>query len=186
MEENVKLPGEEVALIEEFEGGNGTYEQNGVIRASGVGKASFDFKKRVAKVDHTKKSLMPKAGDIVVGFIDMVPGNMVSMRILYVNDKKSGAGFTAISLMRGGRGRRGSVMFKVGDLVRARVVSLLNANIHVDFRDPNLGVIYTVCHSCGGSVVRVDGRVKCIECGTTEERKLAEDYGKVNLVLQGN
>ena len=183
--ENVKLPGEKIALIEEFESGSGTYEQNGVIRASGVGKVTIDFKKRIVKVDQTKKAPLPKAGDTVVGFIDMVPGNMVSMRILYVNNKKSEAGFTAISLMRSGRGRRG-VMFKVGDLVRAKVVSLLNANIHVDFRDSNLGVIYTVCHSCGGNVVRVDGRVKCIECGTTEERKLAEDYGKVNLLLQGN
>jgi exosome complex component CSL4 len=185
MEDRVKLPGEKVALIEEFGSGAGTYEDSGVIRASGMGKVTFDFKNRVVKVDQTKKAFLPKAGDIVVGFIDMVPGNMVSMRILFVNGQRTESGFTAISLMRGGRGKR-SVMFKAGDLVRAKVVSLLNANIHVDFRDPNLGVIYTVCHSCGGSVVRVDGRVKCVECGTTEERKLADDYGKVNLVLQGN
>lgn len=182
MEDNVKLPGEKVALIEEFEGGSGTYESGGIIRSSSIGKAAYDFKKRVVNISNSKKTLLPKAGDTVVGFIDMVPGNMVSMRILYVNDKKSDARFTAISLMRGGRGRKG-VMFKVGDLVRARVVSFLNANIHVDFRDRNLGVIYTLCHSCSGSVVRVDGRVKCVECGTTEERKLADDYGKVNLIL---
>ncbi|MFQ5941376.1 MAG: exosome complex RNA-binding protein Csl4 [Nitrososphaerales archaeon] len=182
---NVKLPGEKIALIEEFDAGNGTYEDNGVIRASGIGTVLFDYKKRIVQVEKKNKAQLPKAGDIVVGFIDMVPGNMVSMRILYVNNKKTDSRFTAISLMRGGRGRRG-VMFKIGDLVKARVVSLLNANIHVDFRDSNLGVIYTVCHSCGGSVVRVDGRVKCIECGTTEERKLVQDYGKANMVSQGN
>lgn len=187
MGENVTLPGEKVASIEEFEGGNGTYESDGVIRASMMGKVNFDFKKRVAKVEEVKRALVPKAGDIVVGFIDMVPGNMVSMRILYVNNKKTDARFNAISLMRGGRGRRGGgVMFKVGDLVRAKVVSVLNANIHVDFHDPNFGVIYTVCHSCGSNIARVGGHVKCAECGTAEERKLADDYGKVNLVLQGN
>jgi len=186
MRANLALPGQRIASIEEFEPGSGTYEAEGEIRASMLGKVVFDFKKRVVKVEETKSAVLPKVGDVVVGFIDMVPGNMVSMRILYVNNKKTDAGFTAISLMRGGRGRRGGVMFKVGDLVRARVVSLLNANIHVDFRDPNLGVIYTICHSCGCNVVRVDGRVKCVECSTTEERKLADDYGKVNLVLQGN
>lgn len=185
MGDDMKLPGEKIALIEEFEGGSGTYEDNGIVRSAWIGKPVFDFKKRVVTVNPTKQTPLPKAGDIVIGFIDNVPGNMVSMRILYVNGKKTDAGFTAISLMRGGRGRK-SVMFKVGDLVRAKIVSLLNANIHVDFRDRNLGVIYTVCHSCGGNVVSVDGRVKCVECGTTEERKLAEDYGQVNLVLQGN
>tara|TARA_Y100000780_G_scaffold220753_1_gene228353 strand:- start:469 stop:1029 length:561 start_codon:yes stop_codon:yes gene_type:complete len=186
MEENVKLPGEKIALIEEFEGGDGTYEDDGVIRAIGLGKATFDFKKRIVKVDQIKKASLPKTGDIVVGFIDMVPGNMVSMRILYVNNKKTDAEFTAIALMPRGRARRGGVMFKAGDLVRAKVVSFLNANIHLNFHDPSLGVIFTTCHSCGGGVVIIEKSVKCIECGTIEERKIAEDYGKVNLVLFGN
>jgi len=183
MKESFTLPGEKVASIEEFEGADGTYESNGVVRASKIGKITYDLKKRVVKVDQkTKSPPLPKAGDTVIGFIDMVPGNMVSMRILYINNVKTDAGFTAISLMRGGRGRRG-VMFRVGDVVRAKVVSLLNANIHVIFNDESLGVIYTVCHSCGSSVVRVDGEVKCVECSTTEERKLAEDYGKASLIL---
>lgn len=181
--ESVTLPGDKVASIEEFEGADGTYESNGVVRANRIGKPIFDLKKRVVKVDYKARSaLLPKVGDLVVGFVDMVPGNMTSIKILYINDEKSEAGFGAISIMKGGRGRRG-IMFRVGDIVRAKVVSLLNANIHVTFHDENLGVIYTVCHSCGSDVVRVDGKVKCIECGTTEERKLAEDYGKVSLIL---
>lgn len=181
--ESVTLPGDKVAYIEEFEGADGTYESDGIVRSSRIGKTVFDLKKRVVKIDHkARSSSLPKVGDLVVGFVDMVPSNMVSMKILYINDVKSEAGFGAISLMKGGRGRRG-IMFRVGDIVRAKVVSLLNANIHVTFHDENLGVIYTVCHSCGSNVVRVDGKVKCIECGTTEERKFAEDYGKVSLIL---
>ncbi len=74
-------------------------------------------------------------------------------------------------------------MFRVSDIVRAKVVSLLNANIHITFHDENLGVLYTACHSCGSNVIKVDGRVKCVECSTVEERKLAQDYGKVDLIL---
>ena len=182
MGEIVKLPGEKIASIEEFENGDGTYEHDGVIRASGLGKVLLDFKKRVAKVDQTKKTGFPKTGDIILGFIDMVPGNMVSVRVLYVNNRKTNAGFNAISLMRGGRGKR-TVMFRVGDLVRAKVSSLLNANIHINFLDPTLGVISTRCHACGGNVAKVNGRVKCVECDTSEERKLADDFGKANLKL---
>lgn len=181
--ESVTFPGDKLGYIEEFEASDGTYESNGVIRSNGIGKKVLDLKNRVVKVDKKAKSaLMPKAGDLVVGFIDMVPGNMVSMKILYINDMRSDAGFGAISLMRRGRGARG-VMFRTGDVVRARVESLLNANIHVTFHDRNLGVIYTVCHACGNNVVRVERYVKCVECGETEDRKLADDYGKVNLVL---
>lgn len=181
--ENVTLPGDQVASIEEFEGADGTYESHGVVRSSRIGRPVFDLKKRVVKVDHkTRSALLPKVGDTVVGFIDMVPGNMVSMKILYISDAKSDAGFGAISLMKGGRGRRG-IMFRVGDLVRAKVVSLLNANIHVTFHEQNLGVLYTACNTCGNNVVRVDSTVKCVECGTIEERKLAEDYGKASLIL---
>jgi exosome complex component CSL4 len=181
--ENTTLPGDKVASTEEFEPADGTYESNGVVRSSRIGKTVFDLKKRTVKIDHKAKSaLLPKVGDLVVGFVNMVPGNMVSMKILYINDAKSDANFEAISLMKGGRGRRG-VMFRMGDVVRAKVVSLLNANIHVTFHDSNLGVLYTACHSCGNNVVKVDGMVKCIECGATEERKFAEDYGKVNLIL---
>jgi len=181
--ESVTLPGDKVASIEEFEGTDGTYESNGSVRSSRIGKTVFDLKKRVVKIDHKARSpLLPKVGDVVVGFVDMASGNMVSMKILGINDVKSEAGFGAISLMRGGRGRRG-IMFRVGDVVRAKVVSLLNANIHVTFRDENLGVLYTVCNSCGSNVVKVDDKVKCVECGTMEERKLAEDYGTVSLIL---
>lgn len=180
--ENVTLPGDKVASIEEFESADGTYESNGEVRSKRIGRPVFDLKKRVVKIDKAKSPLLPKVGDLVVGFVNMASGNMVSMKILGINDAKSDAGFEAISLMIGGRGKRG-VMFRVGDVVRAKVVSLLNANIHVTFRDENLGVLYTVCNSCGSDVVKVDGRVKCIECGTTEERKLAEDYGTVSLIL---
>lgn len=183
VKESLTFPGDRVASIEEFEGADGTYESNGIVRSSRIGKTVFDLKKRTVKIDHRPKGAMfPKEGDSVVGFVDMMGGSIVSVKILYINDARSYAGFGAISVSRGGRGRRGS-MFRVGDLVRGKVVSLLNAQIHLTFRDQNLGVISTVCHSCGGSVVRINSSIKCVECGTRDERKLAEDYGKIGPIL---
>jgi exosome complex component CSL4 len=180
--ESATLPGDKLGYIEEFEAADGTYEANGVIRSNRVGKKMLDLKNRIVKVDQKARTApLPNVGDLVVGFVDMVPSSMVSMKILYINDVKSDAGFGAISFMRRGRGSR--MIFRVGDIVRARVESLLNANIHVTFNDRNLGVIYTVCNACGGNVARVERYVKCIECGETDDRKLADDYGKVSLIL---
>ena len=91
------------------------------------------------KIDQKNSPMLPKIGDTVVGYIEMLFGSMFSLRILYVNDQKSVAGFSAIASMRlGGSGggrdrgdRRGRIIFRVGDIIRGRVISLLNSTIHI-------------------------------------------------------
>jgi exosome complex component CSL4 len=110
----------------------------------------------------------------------------MSIRILYLNEKKSLAVFSAIASTRiasGGSGwsrgdRRGRVIFRVGDVVRGRVFSLLNSTIHITIDEREYGVLYTLCFNCGGDTVRINNSIKCIECGAQEERKLTNDYGK--------
>jgi exosome complex component CSL4 len=117
----------------------------------------------------------------------MLFGNMFSVRILYVNDKKSDAGFSAIASTRLGSGggggrdrgdRRSRLIFRIGDIVRGRVISLLNSTIHITIDEKTFGVLYALCFNCGGDTVRVNNAIKCIECGSYEERKLTNDYGK--------
>jgi exosome complex component CSL4 len=116
----------------------------------------------------------------------MLFGSMFSLRILYVNDQKSVAGFSAIASTRvGGSGggrdrgdRRGRIIFRVGDIIRGRVISLLNSTIHITIDEKEFGVLYTLCFNCGGDTVRLNSSVKCIECGSYEDRKLAHDYGR--------
>jgi exosome complex component CSL4 len=112
----------------------------------------------------------------------------MSVRILYINEKKSISGFSAISSAKvsgtGGRwarergDRRGRINFRVGDIIRGRVMSLLNSTVHITIDEREFGVVYTLCFNCGGDTVRVNNAVKCIECGAFEERKLTNDYGK--------
>jgi exosome complex component CSL4 len=181
------LPGEQVASIEEFEAGKNTYIDNGSVRSTALGVKVYDFKRRIVKIDQKNSPMLPKIGDIIVGYIEMLFGNMFSVRILYINDKKSDAGFSAIASTRlgGGAGfgrdrgdRRGRIIFRIGDIVRGRVISLLNSTIHITIDEKEFGVLYALCFNCGGDTVRVNNTVKCIECGSYEERKLTNDYGK--------
>lgn len=181
------LPGEQVASIEEFEAGKNTYIDNGSVRSTALGVKVYDFKRRIVKIDQKNSPMLPKIGDIIVGYIEMLFGNMFSVRILYINDKKSDAGFSAIASTRlgGGAGfgrdrgdRRGRIIFRIGDIVRGRVISLLNSTIHITIDEKEFGVLYALCFICGGDTVRVNNTVKCIECGSYEERKLTNDYGK--------
>jgi len=67
---------------------------------------------------------------------------------------------------------------KLGDIVRCGVHSLMNGMIHLSLNDDHAGVIYALCSNCGKPLLRAGSRVKCVECGNVEERKLADDFGQ--------
>ena len=195
------FPGEQVALIEEFEGGKNIYITDGTIRSKAVGTRVYDFKRRIVKINPKNSPMLPKIGDVLVGYLEMLFGSMMSVRVLYINEKKSYAGFSAIASARTGSGgsnnsggggwrergdRRSRTIFRVGDIIRGRVISLLNSTIHITIDEKEFGVLYTLCFNCGGDTVRVHNSVKCIECGVYEERKLTHDYGKETFRLIHN
>jgi exosome complex component CSL4 len=180
----VILPGEQLASIEEFEGGKNTYlTQDGLIRAATIGTKSLDLKRRVIKIEPKNAPMLPKIGDILVGYVEMIFASMISVKVLYINGIKSTSGFSAIASMRvgGGRDRRERPIFRTGDIIRGRVMSMLNSTVHMTIAEKEFGVLYTTCFMCGGDTVRVNDTVKCIECGAWEPRKLTNDYGKETL-----
>ncbi|MGI0015770.1 MAG: exosome complex RNA-binding protein Csl4 [Nitrososphaera sp.] len=184
-EKQPMLPGDQVASIEEFEGGKNTYiSPDGAIRSAAVGTKVYDLKRRIVKIEQKNSPMLPKVGDIVVGNVDMIFSSMVSVKMLYLNDKKFGAGYSAIASARVGardRDRRGDrrAVFRTGDILRGRIISLLNSTVHLTLAEREFGVLYTLCFMCGGDTVRTnDNTIKCIECGAFEDRKLTHDYGK--------
>jgi exosome complex component CSL4 len=178
---NVILPGEQVASIEEFEGGKNTYLlQDGTIRSATIGTKAIDLKRRIIKIEPKKAPMLPKIGDILVGYVEMIFASMISVKVLYINGVRSNSGFSAIASMRvgGGRDRRERPIFRTGDIIRGRVMSLLNSTVHMTIAEREFGVLCTTCFMCGGDTVKVNDTVKCIECGAWEPRKLTNDYGK--------
>jgi exosome complex component CSL4 len=180
------LPGESVASIEEFEGGKNTYlASDGTIRAAAIGTRVYDLKRRIVKIEQKNSPMLPKIGDLIVGYVEMMFSSMVSIKVLYINDKWSDAGFSAIASARlGSRAdieRRGDrrATFHNGDIARGRVISLLNSTIHLTLAEKEYGVLYALCFMCGGDTVRTnESTIKCVECGAFENRKLTHDYGK--------
>jgi len=180
------VPGEHVASIEEFEGGKNTYlGSDGTVRSAIVGTRVYDLKRRIVKIEQKNSPMLPKIGDVIVGYVEMMFSSMVSIKVLYINDKRSIAGFSAIANARIGTRadmeRRGDrrATFHNGDIVRGRVISLLNSTIHLTLAEREYGVLYALCFMCGGDTVRTkESIIKCVECGAFEDRKLTHDYGK--------
>lgn len=174
------LPGELLASIEEFEGGKNTYlTPDGTIRAAAVGTKVYDLKRRVIKIEPKNSPLLPKVGDIIVGYVEMQFASMISVKVLYIDGKKSRSGFAAIASIRlgGGRDRRDRPVFRHGDIIRGRVTSLLNSTVHLTLAEREFGVLYATCFNCGGNTVNINDAVKCVECGAYEPRKPTHDYG---------
>jgi len=194
-ENNHITPGILLSVIEEFDAGKNTYVDEGDVRSSVIGGSTVDFSDRILNVKQKNPPMIPKIGDIVLGYIDMLFGNMISVRILYINEKFSKSGFSAIASTRmfysGGnynsnwreRSYKSKYIFKVGDIIRGKVYSLLNSSIHLTLDDKDLGVVYTICFSCGNEFTKVPGGLKCNSCGNFEDRKVSIDYGKDSFTL---
>jgi exosome complex RNA-binding protein Csl4 len=53
----------------------------------------------------------------------------------------------------------------------------MNSSIHLTVDGTNFGLLYSLCLNCGGDTVKINNGVKCIECSSYEEKRVASEYG---------
>lgn len=179
--QKVALPGDALAVSEEFLPGKNVYDSDGTVRALLMGNVVRDFAQREVSVKPVSVAKTPSVGDVVTGQVEVAQTSTANMKIYYLNGFPTQGGFAGSILLReerrGGRGVR-RTQVKLGDIVRAKVASTLNAIIQLAINEPHLGVIATLCSNCGRPLSRGNGRAKCNECGNVEERKFADDFGR--------
>jgi exosome complex component CSL4 len=175
------LPGDKLAVSEEFLPGPHTYDDSGSIRALVMGEVRRDMKNMEISVDPVVKPRLINAGDSVVGQVETTQASMASVKIYYVNGRSTDKDFSGSLSLRSGRPGRGGPRgppVKLGDVVKCRVISLLNGIIHLAINEEEMGVLYALCGNCGRPLLRGGTKAKCDECGNVEERKLADEFGK--------
>jgi exosome complex component CSL4 len=180
------FPGEYIAEIEEFQGGNNTFTLDGTIRSSAMGKKEYDFKRRAIKIDAVNSLQIPKIGDVVMGYVEMLFGSMISVKLFSINNKLYKSGLSAIASARTGNSkgwnrdrynRKPKSIYRYGDIIRGQITSLMNSSIHLAVDGTNFGLLYSLCLNCGGDTVKINNGIKCIECSSYEEKRVASDYG---------
>ncbi len=176
------LPGDKLAVSEEFLPGKHTYDDSGLIRALVAGGVRKDVKNMEISVEPVARPNTIRVGDWVTGQVEVAQANSAGLKIYYVNGErmdKDFAGTLSTRGMGGGRGARRMTPVKLGDIVRCRVFSLVNGIIHLSIDEGDMGVVHALCGNCGKPLLRGGrDRVKCDECGNVEERKLADDFGQ--------
>lgn len=173
------LPGDKIAIIEEFETGKNTFDDGHSIRSLVVGTPEFDKSNRVAKINESKRLVVPRPGNIIIGNVSALMNNMFAINVMYVDGRTTEAGLEVICQARGAKKR---IMVRVGDIATAKVISLLNGVIHAIISEPDLGVLFTKCNRCAGSIVPIGSNVKCVDCGYIEERKLSTKFGNSDFI----
>lgn len=176
------LPGDKVAVSEEFLPGRHTYDDKGLIRALTAGSIVKDAVNMEISVKPAVEPSMIKVDDWVTGQVEGAQANSANVHIYFLNGKPTYKDFSGMLSLRGlsggGRGARRTTPVKMGDIVRCRVFSLLNGIIHLSIDEPDMGVVAAMCGNCGKPLLRGSPtRAKCDECGNVEERKLARDFG---------
>ncbi|MEM4835212.1 MAG: hypothetical protein QXS49_03955, partial [Ferroplasma sp.] len=72
-----------------------------------------------------------------------------------------------------------SHIITLGDLVRAKIIS--TRPLYATIFDPNLGILKSKCTICRSDLVVENGKLYCKNCGRVEQRKIASDYGNINI-----
>lgn len=176
------VPGDRLGVIEEFTLGPGTYEQDGTIYSLTTGRALMDLlNKQVSVYPKVRVSKVPHVGSIVIGQVSDVQGKQATIRIFQIGDHLLSGFFSGLLHISDVSQRYVESMYEVckaGDIMRARVISEKNRVLHLTTNDRDLGVVYAFCSRCGHSLAQKRFIMRCPECGNSERRKTAQDYGK--------
>jgi len=179
MSEDHVFPGDRIAIIEEYETGENTFDDGHNVRSSVIGVTAFNKKDRMAIVKASNRVLTPRVNDIVIGSVDSVLSRMFAVTIYYINSIPTNAKIECINQL--GDNKRRTVV-RVGDLVTLRIISTLNGKVQSSIDESEFGVLFSKCIKCVGNVIRMGSGVKCIECGYVEERKLSSNFGNTNFL----
>ena len=179
---NFVLPGDKVAITEEYEAGNNACADGHIVRSTVIGENEIDKKERLVNVKSHKSTSIPKKDDIVIGTVEAVMGSMMAILIKYINGKPVKSQVECICPTKNIRKRNVALM---KDLVKLKIIGHLNGAIHATIQEPSLGVLFTKCRKCGMDVKPLRDIIKCVECGWTDDRKLSSDFLKTDFLKLG-
>ncbi len=168
--ETVAFPGEQIASIEEYEAGANTFDDGDMVRAATMGEKIMDKATRIASIVHPRVFSIPNRDDVIIGTVVAVMSSMIAVSIDYINGKPTTSKVECICSTRNIRRKNVAL---AGDVVALKILNHINGTIHGSMSSPELGVIFTKCRKCGGSVVPLRDVIKCTECSWIDERKLS-------------
>lgn len=185
MEPRQVLPGEELAVVEEYEAGEGTYEENGRVYAAQPGMLTLDAEHRVARVAPFNPPAHLSIGDVIYGTVTEIRSSMAEARVAAIHgrDRQVAGELDAslhVSKIANAYVEDIRDTMRLGDTLRMRVVQT-DPSLQVTTAERNLGVVLALCTFDRSPMELRGDHVWCPRCERTSRRKLAADYGDPEL-----
>ena len=185
MEQRQVLPGEELAVVEEYEAGEGTYEENGRVYAAQPGVLALDAEHRVARVTPFNPPAHLAVGDVIYGNVTDIRSSMAEARVLAIHGRGRQVAGELDASLHVSKIANAYVedirdALRLGDTLRMRVIQT-DPSLQVTTAEQNLGVVLALCTFDRFPMERRGDQVRCPRCERTSRRKLAADYGDLEL-----
>ena len=184
-EEKEVFPGEKLAVIEEFNQGKGTYQNNGEVISEELGKTLHDLEGRAIKVDKSTPVLtLPKNGMEVFAEVGSVARRDARVDIFRMDGNPihpTTGGVIHISDMSRNYIKNIDSAVRNGDIIKAKLVNSKNNLNQLSLAGPEYGVVYAFCSRCGEVLDYSQGKLTCPSCTRIERRKVARSYGREDL-----
>jgi exosome complex component CSL4 len=178
IKEKFVVPGSKIGVIEEFTGGNGTYEIDGIIYSQLIGDAIADTKHRTVSIRPRISPIYPLESQEIIGVVDAVQEKLAVINIIEIGNtvlSKPFTGFLHISAASPRYAKSMREICKPMDRIKAKIISTTGGIIRLMTSDNNLGVLQTFCSNCGYRLLLKRTVLKCERCKNIERRKLARD-----------
>jgi exosome complex component CSL4 len=182
LERKAVLPGEALSTEEEFEPGKNTFVEGGEVLSDSLGVAVEDSRQKTVSVEKAVDVSPAQVNDIVIGEVMLVKENSVSLSICTGQGERGRkvllrtSALLPIRLVSRDFVKNLRDMFRIGDLVKAKIASVSPFAVDVRTNEPELGVIRAFCSKCRQPLHLFGARLKCLGCGSTEQRKISRDY----------
>ncbi len=183
-EKKIVLPGDEIASALEYLPSFGTYSDEDNIRSSSIGYPELNKSERTARVNIlTKIPKLQQVGTYTYGVVSSINDTKAMVDLITLDSGKFrlvSPGKTAILKVE--NVRRGFVKslkneFKIGDIVKVKIINISKTDINLTTDERELGVVKAYCSKCRSEMKKIDNhRVKCTNCGWVETRKLSSEY----------
>jgi exosome complex component CSL4 len=177
------LPGDFLATTEEFVPGDCAYEESGKIYSASTGVVLVDARvKKISVFARVKGPPLVKPGDIIIGQVEDVREQSVNVSIGVLRGREDReipspkSGSIHISQANTSYVRELGKLFRVGDVVRAKVIGTQREQAQLTTAGSDLGVLIAACSRCRSVLERDGTKLRCTNCGNVDFRKIASDY----------
>lgn len=178
------MPGDKIGIIEQYLVGKGTYEDNGDIKSSVLGNVQIDSKMKSISVNaKSNQPTLLKVGDFVYGQITDIKTQRATVDIDCLTDNSRPLALPYIGAIHISQAKSEYLdkltdAFRIGDIIKAKVVKITGDNVDLTTVDEECGVLKAMCTRCRDymNTTQKENEVQCRTCNKKEKREISIDY----------